>query len=170
MNCMSNNTLENNFMIGEPVVYPQQGVGIVKEITQRKFNGEELSYYKIYLSNSDMTVLIPVTKAIELGIRHIVSKEEADNAIKKISSKGESSSSDWKVRYQNNQDLLKDGSILSIAKVVQTLYHRSKVKELPVQERKLYDSALLLLIDEVSYALDKSKEEVQTLILSKLEK
>lgn len=165
---MSNQEKITTYMIGEPVVYPQQGVGIVKEITLNKRNN--ISYYKIYFADSDMTFYTPVDNVDEIGIRPIVSKEIAEKAISSITHKGESTSSDWKIRYQISQNLLKEGTIQSVAKVVQTLYHRSKVKELPVQERKLYDTALLLLIDEASLALEISKEEVQTLILKRLEK
>ena len=68
-----------------------------------------------------------------------------------------------------NVDLLKKGSVLDIATVVTTLYHRSKIKELPILERKLYDNALKLLIDEISFSLDKSKDDVEQLVFSKLE-
>ena len=68
-----------------------------------------------------------------------------------------------------NLDLLKSGSILDIATVVRTLYHRSKIKELPILERKLFDNALHLLIDELSISLHKEKSAVQKLIFSKLE-
>jgi CarD family transcriptional regulator len=64
---------------------------------------------------------------------------------------------------------LKKGSVTDIATVVRTLYHRSKVKELPILERKLFDSALKLLVDEVSFSLRKSKDDVEQLIFSKLE-
>ena len=66
-------------------------------------------------------------------------------------------------------DLLKEGSIASFAKVVHSLYSRSKVKELPVQERRLYESALVLLIDEASFATGKSPDEIKKMIFSKLE-
>ena len=75
---------------------------------------------------------------------------------------------DWKLRYQMNLDLLKKGSIIDIANVVRALYHRSRIKELPILERKLYDSALKLLIDEISFSLLKGKDEVEELIFSKL--
>ena len=75
---------------------------------------------------------------------------------------------DWKLRYQMNLELLKKGSIQDIATVVRTLYRRSTVKELPILERKLYDSALKLLIDEASLSLAKSKEEMEKLIFSQM--
>jgi CarD family transcriptional regulator len=68
-----------------------------------------------------------------------------------------------------NLDLLKKGSVRDIASIVRSLYHRSKVKELPILERKLYDSALKLLVDEVSFSLRKQKDEVENLIFTRLE-
>ncbi|MFW6234884.1 MAG: CarD family transcriptional regulator, partial [Spirochaetota bacterium] len=75
---------------------------------------------------------------------------------------------DWKMRYQMNHDLLKQGSVKDIATVVRALYHRSKVKELPILERKLFDSALKLLVDEVSFSLNKPKADVEKNIFEKL--
>ncbi|MGD1815724.1 MAG: CarD family transcriptional regulator [Pleomorphochaeta sp.] len=166
---MSANKKEIEFSIGEHVVYPLQGVGIIKRIEERVFRGTPTLYYVIYLDISDMTVMIPVAKSKEMGIRGIVEEKDAIEAINSISKDYKQPPVDWKARYQMNVDLLKEGSINSIAKVVQTLYHRSKVKELPVQERRLYDSALRILIDEASYSLDKEKDEIQMLIFSKLE-
>ncbi|HPK47975.1 MAG TPA: CarD family transcriptional regulator [Sphaerochaeta sp.] len=158
------------FAVGEHVVYPLQGVGVITRIEEQDFRGVGTMYYVIYLDISDMTVMIPVGKSKELGIRGIVAKGEAQKAIDSISSKYEPMPVDWKARYQMNVDLLKEGSIASIAKVVQALYHRSKIKELPVQERKLYDSALRLLIDETAISLGKEKKEIEMIVFSRLEK
>jgi len=162
-------TLNTLYQVGEHVVYPLQGVGVIKDITKRTFKGKEIFYYVIFLDISDMTVMIPVDNAEDIGIRSIVSSEEAMDALEQISGTYEPATVDWKVRYTMNLELLKEGTIASIASVVQTLYHRSKVKELPVQERKLYDSALRILIDEISFAIDKPKKEIEALVFSKLE-
>jgi CarD family transcriptional regulator len=113
--------------------------------------------------------MVPVDKAIQLGIRSTVSKDEAMKALDLISEDYDPIPSDWKMRYQMNLDLLKKGSIRDIASIVRSLYHRSKVKELPILERKLYDSALKLLEDEISISLRKSKDEVETMIFTRLE-
>jgi CarD family transcriptional regulator len=110
-----------------------------------------------------------VERADELGIRPIVDKRQAQKALRLISEDYEPIPADWKLRYQMNLDLLKKGSVLDIATVVRALYHRSRIKELPILERKLYDNALRLLVDEVSFSLDKSKIEVEALVMSKLE-
>ena len=160
---------KTRFQIGEHVVYPLQGVGIIKDIRERVIRDVPVLYYVIYIDMSDMTVSIPVDKVSESGVRAIVSAEDAVSALESISSSYEPVSVDWKARYQMNVDLIKEGSVFSIAKVVQGLYHRSKIKELPVQERKLYDNALSLLIDECSYALGKDKKDIEKTIFTYLE-
>jgi CarD family transcriptional regulator len=160
---------ETKFKIGQEIVYPVQGVGLIRGIEERSFKGKTISYYNIYLSASDMTTLIPVSKADDLGLRPIVPKEEAEQALTIIAESFEPLQGDWKTRYQTNHDLLKQGSVIDIATVVRALYHRSKVKELPVMERKLFDNALKLLIDEIAYSLNKKGREVELLIFSKLE-
>ena len=154
---------------GQEIVYPLQGVGQIKTIEERVFLNKKLLYYIIYLEVSDMTIMVPVDKADELGIRPIVDKRQANKALKLISEEYEPVPTDWKARYQNNLDLLKKGSVLDIATVVRALYHRSRIKELPILERKLYDSALKLLVDEISFSLQKGKEEVEELVISKME-
>ena len=150
-------------------MYPSQGVGVIKTIEEKVFKSNKVLYYVIYLEVSDMTIMVPVDKATGLGIRPIVGKDEALKALELISEEYEPIPSDWKLRYQMNMDLLKKGSIMDIAMIVRSLYHRSKVKELPILERKLYDSALKLLEDEISCSLRKSKEEVENLIFTRLE-
>lgn len=161
--------METEFKIDQKVVYPSQGVGIVKEIFEKTFKEQKILYYKIYIEASDMMVMIPVSKAQELGIRQIVSKEEAEEALKLLSDEFEPITSDWKLRYQTNLDLLKKGSVKDIATIVRCLYNRSKVKELPILERKLYESAKKLLEDEISYALGKTSKEIEAEIHTKLE-
>ncbi len=158
------------FEIGQPVVYPQQGLGIIRGVKERQRDNGIVTYYEIYLENTEMTLMIPVSNAVELGVRPLVTAAEARKAIEAISGKPEIGPADWKVRYQRNVDLMKTGKIVNIARVVQTLYYRSKIKELPIHERKLYDNALGLLIDEASMAMEKDRDEVSTMILSRLEK
>jgi CarD family transcriptional regulator, regulator of rRNA transcription len=156
------------YKVGQEIVYPLQGVGHIRAIEERPFRDKKLLYYIVYLEVSDMTIMVPVDKADELGIRAIVGKKESLKALRLIAEEFEPIPADWKLRYQMNLDLLKKGSIIDIANVVRALYHRSRIKELPILERKLYDSALKLLIDEISFSLLKSKEEVEELVFAKL--
>ncbi len=157
------------FTVNQKIVYPSQGVGKITDVFKKEFKGEEVYYYKIYLEVSDMYVMVPVEKAAGLGIRAIVSAAEAKKAIQLIGEDFEPATSDWKLRYQMNLDLLKKGTINDIASIVRCLYHRSKVKELPILERKLYDNAKKLLEDEIAEAMGISTKEVEVMLLAKLE-
>jgi CarD family transcriptional regulator len=159
----------NIFQINQHLVYPSQGVGKIVSIEEKWFKDNKIPYYVIYIASSDMTIMVPVEQALALGIRPIVSQEEAFKAIDYIGEDYEPAPSDWKLRYQMNMEMLKDGSIKNIAAIVRLLYHRSKIKELPIMERKLYDSALKILEDEISVSLQKSHEDVEALIFEKLE-
>ncbi|HOX12264.1 MAG TPA: CarD family transcriptional regulator [Spirochaetia bacterium] len=163
------NSPATEFKVDQRVVYPSQGVGRITSITEKKFKDVSVLYYIIYLEFSDMTVMVPVDKARDLGIRPIVPKDEALKALNFIAEEYAPIPSDWKLRYQMNLDLLKKGSVMDIASVVRSLYHRSKIKELPILERKLYDSALNLLQDEVSFSLAKPKDDIAEIIRQKLE-
>lgn len=161
--------MPTTFKVSQKVVYPTHGVGEITEITEREFNGAPTKYYIIFIEASDMTIMIPVDKAEERGIRAIVPQSEANKALKLIEGAYEVAPADWKMRYEMNRQLLLKGSITDIAQVVQTLYHRSKIKELPILERKLYDSAIKLLVDELSISLNKGKEHIEEVIFERLE-
>ncbi len=162
-------TKKTKFKVNQQIVYPSQGTGKIVEIKEKLFNGEKTMYYVIYLEVSDMTIMVPIDRCAELGIRSIVSAAEVHKALDIIGESFEPITSDWKLRYQLNMDLLKKGSVQDIAMIVRSLYHRSKVKELPILERKLYDSAKKLLEDEIASALKLSTKEVEQLLLEKLE-
>jgi CarD family transcriptional regulator len=110
------------YKVAQEIVYPLQGVGHIRAIEERPFRDKKLLYYIIYLEVSDMTIMVPVDKTDELGIRAIVGKKESQKALRLIAEEYEPIPADWKLRYQMNLDLLKKGSILDIAKVVQALY------------------------------------------------
>lgn len=160
---------KTDFTVNQKIVYPSQGVGKITEIFKKEFNGEMTYYYKIYLDVSDMYVMVPVDKAANLGIRPIVSAEEAQKSLDLIGEDFEPPTSDWKLRYQMNLELLKKGTIEDIAAIVRCLYNRSKVKELPILERKLYDNAKKLLEDEIAEALGITSKEVEVMLHAKLE-
>ncbi|NLM00049.1 MAG: CarD family transcriptional regulator [Treponema sp.] len=162
-------TAKTAYKVNQKIVYPSQGVGKITEIKEKTFREQTLLYYVIYIEVTDMVIMVPVEKCDELGIRAIVSPEEALQAIDVLGENFEPITSDWKLRYQMNLDLLKSGSVNDIAKVVRCLYHRSKIKELPIMERKLYDSAKKLLEDELSFSLDKPMSEIEAMIHAKLE-
>lgn len=160
---------KTEFTVNQKIVYPSQGVGKITEIFKKEFKGEQVYYYRVYLEVSDMNVMIPVANASNLGIRAIVTAQEAQKALDLLGEPFETPTSDWKLRYQMNLDLLKSGKIEDIATIVRCLYNRSKVKELPILERKLFDIAKKLLEDESAEAMGISAKEVEAMLHAKLE-
>ena len=112
---------------------------------------------------------MPSDHASNLGLRHLASKNEVYKALQSLSKEIKASSTDWKTRLLENQQLLKEGTLESIAQIVNSLYRRSKVKQLPALERKLYDSALSMLVDESSSVLGIGREDTRKEIFLKLE-
>jgi CarD family transcriptional regulator len=98
-----------------------------------------------------------------------VSNRDAEKALKIICSETTDMEEDWKSRYQQNFEKIKSGSIMNVAEVVRNLFHRNKVKELSIMEKKLYENAYRLLVDEISYVKDLDKENVQSLVIQGLE-
>lgn len=160
---------EKKFSINDTVVYSGQGVGIVKEIIQKTISGETIDYYVIYLADSDMTVLVPFEKSGALGVRPVITEEEALEALQFLKEVNEPVIMDWKARYQKNMQLFKSGDIKNTAMVVKSLYRRSKVKELPIQERKLYEAAYNIFQDEIIAVLNLTKKEVEVMIHKSIE-
>ncbi len=160
---------QKQFAKNQNVVYPSQGIGKITAIEKLTFKGEKVDYYILYIDSNNMTIKIPVNRAKELGLRAIVSKKEADSALSILKQDIDTVSSDWKQRYQISLTQLKEGSIQNIAGIVHSLYNRKLTKELPIFERKLYDSALQLLIDEIAIVSNISKIDAEEKIFQILE-
>ncbi len=157
------------YEVGSKVVYPLHGVGIISSIEEKTVLGKTHSYYIIKLGISDMTVMIPVEKSEELGLRKVVSHKDVESALKLIKGEITKIEEDWKERYQQNFEKMKKGSLIDVAEVVRNLYHRNKIKELSIMEKKLYENAFRLLVDEIAYVLDIDKEKARDLIAEGLE-
>ncbi len=152
------------FSINETVVYSGHGVGVIKEIVQKTVANEVIDYYVIYLPDSDMTMWVPQSQTEALGVRAMISPEMAREALKFLSEVNEPVIMDWKARYQKNMQLFKSGDIKNTAVVLKSLYRRSKVKELPIQERKLYEASYHIFQDEIVAVLGLPEREVEEMI------
>lgn len=163
---MAGTELAYTFQVGEIVIYPSHGVGVIDSKENR--NGKV--YLKMRIEETESTVLLPEANAAALGLRPLSDKITIEAALDCLSDNSKTITSDWKQRFQDNQNLMKEGSLTSIASVINSLYRRSKIKELPSQERRMYDAALSMLVSEASSVLNKKEEEVRRLVFSKLEK
>ena len=157
--------LSKNFKIGEMAVYPSFGICRVTEKEER--NG--CFYIKLESIRDNSTVLIPEEKASNLGLRHLETRENVEKALTLLSDNSHTIIQDWKQRLNENQSLLKEGTLAGSAIVVNHLYRRQKSKALPTMERKLYDTALTRLLDESAVVLDKDNREMRKIVFSRLE-
>jgi CarD family transcriptional regulator len=155
---------KNMFKKGDYVVYPMHGVGTIVEITTKTVLNEEQKYFVVELINTKMRVMVPIARAQEIGLRHIIKKNEVAKIIKLLQEEFVEQEEDWKIRYQNNLIKVKSGSILSVSEVCRNLYKRARDKELSIMERKLYESAYSLVINEVALAKNLGVEEASNMI------
>lgn len=152
------------FNVDDKIVYPIHGVGSIESIERKVVLGKRTEFYIINIINSGMKVMIPVTNAEEIGIRSIISKREVNKVMKLIKKESTKTEDDWKLRYQNNIEKVKSGSIYEVAEVARDLYRRGREKELSIMERKLYENAYQLLIHEVALAKNIEVEEAGNLV------
>ncbi|HRP68614.1 MAG TPA: CarD family transcriptional regulator [Turneriella sp.] len=159
------------FNIEENVVYPMHGVGKVVEIaTKSILDKKKKKYYTVELINTKMRVFVPVENAEAIGLRHIVDKKQIPKITKLLQEEYVEQEEDWKIRYQNNLAKVKSGSITAVAEVCRNLYKRARDKELSVMERKLYESAYSLMINEVALAKGMTVEDASNMISDILSK
>lgn len=149
---------------GDKLVYPMHGVGIIEAIEKKEVLGQKLEFYIMTIVNNGMKVMIPVKNADQVGLRPIISKNEVKKVLTIISQGETEREDDWKLRYQNNIDKIKNGSIYEVSKVARDLYRRGREKELSIMERKLYENAYNLLIHEIALAKSIDIEEAGNVV------
>ena len=152
------------FKIGDSVVYPMHGVGKIDEISQKVVLGKKDKYYIINIINSGMKVMIPVDNAKDIGIRSVIAKKDINKVLNLLKKSKVEIEDDWKLRYQNNVEKVKRGSIKDVAEVTRDLYRRGREKELSIMERKLYENAYQLVIYEIALAKEVDVEEAGDLV------
>ncbi len=161
--------MRTKFKQGDTVVYPMHGVGVIDKIEEKDILGNKQLYYILKLSVSDMTAMIPVDKSENLGLRACEKPEGIEKALIILGEVPDNIEDDWKSRYNNNHNLVKNGSLFELAQVVRNLYHRNLIKELSNTEKKLFEYALQLMVDEISFSKDIEKIEVEDNITRILE-
>ena len=149
---------------GDKLVYPMHGVGIIEAIEKKEVLGQKLEFYIMTIVNNGMKVMIPVKNADQVGLRPIISRNEVKKVLTIISQGETEREDDWKLRYQNNIDKIKSGSIYEVSKVARDLYRRGREKELSIMERKLYENAYNLLIHEIALAKSIDIEEAGNVV------
>ena len=134
------------FQVGDKIVHPMHGAGIVESIVQKKVNGVMRDYYVLKLPVRAMVVMIPTDNSEEIGVRPIVDREQADQVLAAIPGIEVDMTQNWNRRYRENLERLKSGNLLEVARVVKGLMLRELERRLSTGERKMLHSAKEILI------------------------
>ena len=156
------------FAVGEKVVYPNQGVGTIENISTRYFEQKPERFYLLRLFCSSMTVMVPFANAEQIGLRKISKAGDVSKVLAYLSGPSVESLQDWKIRFKINSDKMLSGSLLQIAEVFKQLVRLQAEKPLSFREKKMLDRARTMLISEVSQARNISQAEAISLMQKSL--
>ena len=147
------------FKIGDKVVYPMHGAGLVENIEERQILGEERSYYIVRIKHGNMQVMVPVKGAEAVGLRSIVKPCDLDSVYSVLGSESTPMDENWNRRNRENMEKLKTGDLSQVAEVIRNLTRVDRVKKLSTGEKKLLSNARLILSSEIMMVLDIPEEQ-----------
>ena len=152
------------YNIGDRVVYPMHGAGIIEAIEEKEILGKRKSYYVMKMPVGEMTVSIPTDNVDNIGIRNIIEKEDADKVFNALSESCKENNLNWSKRYRENMIKIKSGNVYEVAEVVKSLMYREHEKGLSTGEKKMLNSAKQILISELVLAKNLKPLEVEKII------
>lgn len=152
------------FKIGDKIVYPNHGVGIVESIGKRTFDGQEMEFYQLRLQENNSTVMVPVQNVWSVGLRKIISRKDARDLMGQIQlahPELNPRNKDWKNRFKENTEKLKTGQLSDVVDVLVSLTQVNSRKTLSFREKKMYDRAKKLLVSEIAMAEGQPELQVE---------
>lgn len=154
------------FNIGDNIVYPMYGAGIITDIVEKDFLGEPRKYYCVSLPYCRMEAQVPVDNCEKLGVRDIIDPSKIEEVKAVLGAETEPMDANWNKRYRNNTDRMQTGDILEVAAVVRNLERADREKPLSTGEKKLLNTAKLILESELIYAGGFTMEEADEMVES----
>lgn len=159
------------FKVGDIVVYPAHGVSEVESIETREISGNEISFFILKVLDTQMTVMVPVSNVQNVGIRELIDKKGIERVLNILRERSVSvDNQTWNRRYREYMEKIKSGSAFEIAEVLRDLNILKRGKELSFGERKMYDTAKNLLVNEISTSKKIGKKEVEIMLLEAMGK
>ena len=157
------------FNVGDKVVYPMHGAGVIQNIEEKNILGEKTSYYIIKMPG-EVKVMVPTVKAEEIGVRNIIDCETANKVFQVLETNSTEMALNWNKRYRDNMDKMKSGDIYEVADVVRNLSFKQKERGLSTGEKKMLLNAKQILISELTLAENSQKEEIEQIVDNKIDK
>ena len=152
------------FKIGDKIVYPMHGAGIIDSVEIKEFLGEEKEYFILKMPIGNMDISIPKSNINKMNIRDVISKEEGEKILKILEEDPEDLNNNWNLRYRENQEILKTGDIFKIANMVRDLVALDYDKGLSTTEKKLLNRARRIMASELVMSGSLEKDDAEKMI------
>jgi CarD family transcriptional regulator len=153
-----------DFKVGDKVVYPNHGVGVIEQVTSKAIGDTTSSFYRLRIISTDSTVMVPVGNTSAVGLRKVLTRRQINRVLGVLKNGEVATYDDWKGRFQANSEKMRTGDILAVAEVLKSLSVLSEVKPLSYRERKMLDRARFLLVSELAEASNKEPGDVEAQI------
>lgn len=149
------------FQVGDKAVYPAHGVGVIKEVVTRNLEGEKVVFYVLKILDNGMTISVPVENARTIGMRPVVTEEKIKSVYEILRTRDvPTDNQTWNRRYRDYMNKISTGDPLEVAKVLRDLALLKADKPLSFGERKMFDQARNLLVQEIAVARDADEKAV----------
>lgn len=153
------------YNIGDKIVYPMHGAGVIETIEEKEILGKKQSYYVLKMSSSgEMTVLLPTHHCDEIGVRFIIDKEEGERVLEAFKNAPVDIDSNWNKRQRENMAKIKTGDIYQVLVVVKELMYRDKSKGLSTSERKMLNNAKQIMVSELVLSDVAGKSDIESIM------
>jgi CarD family transcriptional regulator, regulator of rRNA transcription len=150
-----------DFKVGDKVVYPNHGVGVIEQVMKKSVGDMVSSFYCLRIISTDSTVMVPVGNTIAVGLRKVLTRKEIVRVMDVLKNGDVATYDDWKGRFQANSEKMRTGDIHAVAEVLKSLTILAEIKPLSYRERKMLDRARFLLVSELAEAGAKTSEKVE---------
>ena len=158
------------FQVGEKVVYPNQGVGVIENISMRSFGTRPERFYLLRLASNHLTVMVPFSHVGDVGLRRITRNGQVERVLKFLVNGECKKCRDWKNRFKENSEKMRTGGMMEVAEVLKGLLVLQQKKPLSFREKKMLDKARHMLIMEVSISRATREQQAIDLLQAALEK
>lgn len=158
------------FQIGDKVIYPNHGLGVVERIETKTILGTTCGFYHLRMIASDTTVFVPVDNVDGVGLRRAIADGEAEQLFTRLADGKIDSHQNWKGRFKDNSDKMRTGSIYDVVDVLKSLTFLSRSKNLSFREKRMLDRAKFLVISEISEVLRETSTSIEERVERALER
>lgn len=157
------------FDVGDKVVYPNHGVGVIKDIKERDIAGSNQDFYHLRILANETMVMVPVGNSKSVGLRKIFGKTDVRKLYKHLRDPEFEMQKNWKGRYKENSERMRSGHLFDMADVLKNLMQLSQRKSLSYREKRMYEKAKYLIISEIAMVQGKTEQQVQSDVEDALE-